>query len=261
MAKVKCSVPGPHAGDPPYATGLHPTLSGDPNDVPPMHVEKGSSDSIKLVDNPPGYTGPAGPRRDAAWLAYLSQQNGTTSGRVSASLVLPNPDAVRDPGLKTVGAAARQQGVSYTWGGGHPDKAPLPGVTTGILTDDRVDKHGKEDGSWTYHDDRRTGFDCSGLARFATYEGHDGLDIGAGDVCDTIGQFAGLTAPGGAGSLVHDSALKPGDLIYYGPEGASHHVVIYAGNGLVIQARQSGVPIQVSPMDHRENHLNVHIKR
>jgi cell wall-associated NlpC family hydrolase len=246
-------VPGPHPGDPPYATGEHPTLAGDPHDVPPMHVEHGSSDTARLTDNPPGYTGPAGPQRDAAWQTYLSHQNGTTSGTITPQTFLPNPDAVSDPGLKTVGAAARQQGVSYAWGAGHPDKAPIPGVTTGTLYGDPANGRAHQ-----YGDGDRTGFDCSGLARFATYEGHNGLDISAGNEGNTVGQYRTLT-DGGTKNLVDGVDLKPGDLIYYGREGHSHHVAIYAGNGLVIQAHQSGVPIEVSPMDQEEAHFNVHV--
>ena len=36
----------------------------------------------------------------------------------------------------------------------------------------------------------------------------------------------------------------PGDLIYYGPPGASHHVVVYAGNGLVVEAEGSAYPLK-----------------
>jgi cell wall-associated NlpC family hydrolase len=251
-------VPGPHPGDPPYSTGLDPTLSGDPHDVPPMHVEHGSSDTVELRDNPPGYTGPAGPGRDAAWQAYLSQQSGTASGTITEKTFLPNPDAVSDPGLKTVGAAARQQGVSYAWGGGHPGDpkaaTPIPpSVTRGTL-------HGDPEGGGAHlnGDNNRTGFDCSGLSRFATYEGHNGLDISKGTWGDTRSQFQVLT-DGGTKNLVDGADLKPGDLVYYGPKGDSHHVAIYAGNGLVIQAHQSGVPVEVSPMDQEGAHFNVHV--
>jgi cell wall-associated NlpC family hydrolase len=70
-----------------------------------------------------------------------------------------------------------------------------------------------------------------------------------------------LTAEGGRGRRVlNDADLKPGDFIFYGDSGAlSHHVVIYAGNGLVVQAHQSGVPIEVSPMEHVEDHFGVHV--
>lgn len=212
-----------------------------------MQVPKGSSDTVVLQDNPPGYSGPAGAARDAAWQAYLSQQSGATKGSVTSGTVLPNPDAVSDPGLKTVGAAAKQQGVSYTWGGGHLKDT---GVSPGWVV--------KGDRSETYNDNLRTGFDCAGLARFATDEGR-GTDINVGDSGNTVGQYAALTAPGGGGTVIPDSVLKPGDLIYYGTPGNSEHVVVYAGNGLVVQAHQSGEPVEVSPIDLGWEHRSVHL--
>jgi cell wall-associated NlpC family hydrolase len=197
-----------------------------------------------LVDNPPGYNGPAGPERDQAWLNYLSQSDGTTTGVVNpGTLVLPNPDAVSDPRLKTVGAAAKQQGVSYSWGGGHDPKAP--GVSVGHRND-------TADESWHYNDQNRTGFDCSGLARFATAEG-SGVNVGSGN---TVSQEEALQNLGA--TLVPNSALQPGDLIYYGPPGDSTHVAVYAGNGLMIQAEGSGIPVEVSPLRHG-NDRNYHV--
>lgn len=239
----------PHKGDLGYQTRLTPTLAGDPRDHPPMKVDAGSSDTVVLQDNPPGYSGPAGPGRDAAWQTYLAQQSGAKSGTVSPTLVLPNADAVSDPGLKTVGAAAKQQGVSYAWGGGHIEGKT--GVSHGQLNTIM-------DESWTYNDHQRIGFDCAGLARFATSEGR-GIDINAGNIDDTVGQYGALSGPGGRGRPVADAMLKPGDLIYYGPVGAPHHVAIYAGNGLVVQAHGSGIPVEVSPIDLTEQHVNVHI--
>jgi uncharacterized protein YukE len=238
------TVPGPHPDDPPYETGLQPTLAGDPNDQPPMRVSPGSSDRVRLTDNPPGYDGPAGPERDKAWLDYLSQSDATTRGTVNPGvLVLPNPDAVSDPRLKSVGAAAKQQGVSYSWGGGHDPKAP--GVSVGHLND-------QQDESWTYHDNNRTGFDCSGLARFATAEG-SGVNIGSGNTVAQEDVLQGLGI-----NPIPNSALQPGDLIYYGPPGDSTHVAVYAGNGLMIQAEGSGIPVEVSPLrlgDNRNYHV------
>ena len=154
-----------------------------------------------------------------------------------------------DPGLKTVGAAAKQQGVSYAWGGGHlPGK---PGVSRGWRSD-------SADSSWTFNDQNRTGFDCSGLARFAAAEGY-GFDINADNIGNTVGQEAWLTAAGGQGTAIPDSVLTPGDLIYFGPPGASHHVVVYAGNGMVVQAQGSGEPVEVSPIDLSEQHRNIRL--
>lgn len=253
----KDTVPGPHPGEPGYKTGLTPTTAGTEGDQLPMKPDPGSSDKIRLQDNPPGYNGPAGPERDAAWQKYLSQSNGTAPGKVDpATLVLPNPAAVSDPGLKTVGAAAKQQGVSYAWGGGHnPDNT---GVSKGHkATAAEVGADNIPDESWTYNDQNRTGFDCSGLARFATEEGH-GVNTGIGSG-NTVSQFNAMTG-NGAHSVIPDSALKPGDLIYYGPPGASHHVAVYAGNGLMIEASGSGHPVEVSPIrGNGEQHQNVHV--
>lgn len=247
--KTDDTVPGPHDGDPPYKTGMKPTLAGSPGDHPPMHVAAGSSDTVSLADNPPGYNGPAGPERDAAWQHYLSQHCGATRGTVDPSLVLPNPGAVSDPGLKTLGAAAKQQGVTYAWGGGHGKD---PGVSVGHkATAAEVGQQNIPDESWTYNDNNRTGFDCSGLARFATDAGHGG-DLSGG----TVTQEHTLTSQGRA--PVADADLKPGDLIYYGPPGGSHHVVVYAGNGLVVQAHGSGEPVEVSPIDLSEQHRGYH---
>lgn len=243
------TVPGPHGGDPRYQTGQTPTLAGTPGDSRRMQVSPGSSDRVRLQDNPPGYSGPAGPSRDAAWQSYLGQRSATTPGAVTPGTVLPNPDAVSHPGLKTVGAAAKQQGISYAWGGGH-----LPG-TPGVS---RGWRNNNADASWTFDDQNRTGFDCSGLARFAASEGH-GFDISANNIGNTVGQEAALTAAGGHGTRVPDSALMPGDLIYYGPPGASHHVVVYAGNGLVVEAEGSGIPVEVSPIELGEQHRNIRL--
>jgi cell wall-associated NlpC family hydrolase len=237
------TVPGPNPGDPGYATGLSPTLAGAPGDDPAMSVAAGSSDQVRLLDKPPGYNGPAGPDRDQAWLTYLSQHDGVTPGTVDGALVLPNPDAVSDPRLKTVGAAAKQQGVSYAWGGGHDPKA------TGVSVGHRNDT---VDGSWTFNDQNRTGFDCSGLSRFATAEGR-GFDMGSGNTV-----FQENVLPSHGAVVVPDSALQPGDLIYFGPPGGSVHVAVYAGDGLMIQAAQSGQPVEVSPMRH-DQHRNYHI--
>ena len=43
------------------------------------------------------------------------------------------------------------------------------------------------------------------------------------------------------------SADARGDVIFYGP-GGSQHVTIYLGNGQMLEAQQSGVPVKVSPV-------------
>ena len=174
----------------------------------------------QLADNPPGYTGGPGPERDAAWQNYLA--NYPKDGRG----FLPNPDAVSDPGLKVVGNAGTQLGTSYAWGG-----KGLNGPGKGTLASDPPGG-----GAHVYGDDNRVGYDCSGLAEYSAYQ-TNGTDIGAG----TGNQIDSTNlAP-------VDGPLKTGDFVYYGSGGA-HHVGIYVAPGVIINAPESGLPVE---LDHR----------
>ncbi|HEV2361953.1 MAG TPA: NlpC/P60 family protein, partial [Acidimicrobiales bacterium] len=42
--------------------------------------------------------------------------------------------------------------------------------------------------------------------------------------------------------------LEPGDLIFYGYSGYLYHVVMYAGNGQVIQAADTGTTVGFTPL-------------
>ncbi|GAB3714965.1 C40 family peptidase [Mariniluteicoccus flavus] len=82
------------------------------------------------------------------------------------------------------------------------------------------------------------GFDCSGLVRWAYFRatGVDGLD-------GTAQMQKNLSAQ--RGKLVPTNNLVPGDILFFG-HGNAHHIGIYLGNGKMINALQSGSPIQVS---------------
>lgn len=182
-----------------------------------------------LADNPPGYNGPAGPERDAAWQNYLAHFPKNERG------FLPNPDAVNDPGLKVVGNAATQLGTSYAWNGGNT-RGPSKGDHGYDPTTGKIDP---SDGAEIYRDYNRVGFDCSGLAEYAAAQARPGVDIG-----DWTGPQVGspnlTTVPAGA-------PLRPGDFVYYGA-GPAHHVGIYVAPGVIINAPQSGLPVE---LDHR----------
>jgi cell wall-associated NlpC family hydrolase len=177
----------------------------------------------QVSDNPPGYTGGPGPERDAAWQQYLANYPKNGKG------FLPNPDAVQDKGLKTVGAAAQQLGTSYAWAGGDTN-----GPSKGVLAD-------KPDDSHVYGDNNRVGFDCSGLAEYAAHQATlsadgKGVDIG-GYTGSQVGSPTMHTLPPG-------EAPKPGDMVYYG-SGEAHHVGIYVAPGVIINAPGSGVPVEL----------------
>lgn len=190
-------------------------------------VWRGSWNNPQLVDNPPGYCGCPGPERDAAWQNYLASFPADQRG------YLPNPEAVGDRGLKLLGHAATELGTSYAWGG-RGIKGPGPGTL--------VNDCG---GAATYRDDQRIGFDCSGLVYHAAWQTIDS-DIGTWTGAQVRSPILVDVPPG--------SPQRPGDLIYYG-EGDAHHVGIYVAPGIILNAPQSGYPVQ---LDRRPNIAGYH---
>ena len=75
------------------------------------------------------------------------------------------------------------------------------------------------------------GFDCSGLTS---------LDYRVHGV--TIPRDADAQAV--KGSWVSRTAPRVGDLMFYATAGRVHHVSIYAGGGLMVQAPRTGLPVQ-----------------
>jgi hypothetical protein len=88
------------------------------------------------------------------------------------------------------------------------------------------------------------GFDCSGFTQ-AIYASQ-GLNIGR----DTTAQLRSGATVGRDGDWAGDvNQLQPGDLIFYGAPGAAGpnaHVVMYIGNGRVIQA--GGRSVNIAPL-------------
>ncbi|MGE5695010.1 MAG: NlpC/P60 family peptidoglycan endopeptidase RipA [Candidatus Sericytochromatia bacterium] len=103
-----------------------------------------------------------------------------------------------------------QIGVPYSWGGG---TAAGPSVGQG---DDTI------------------GFDCSGLVLYS----FAGVGI-------KLPHYSG--AQYDMGRKIPSAQMERGDVIFYGP-GGSQHVTIYLGNGQMLEAQQSGVPVKVSPV-------------
>ena len=75
------------------------------------------------------------------------------------------------------------------------------------------------------------GFDCSGLTS---------LDYHARGVI--IPRDADAQAV--QGTAVPQSALRPGDLLFYATRGHVHHVSIYAGNGRMVQSPRTGSTVE-----------------
>lgn len=77
------------------------------------------------------------------------------------------------------------------------------------------------------------GFDCSGLTQYVFAE--NGISIPR----VTTGQEY-------SGTMISLSQLEPGDLVFFGSRGATHHVGIYVGGGNYIHAPQTGDVVKVT---------------
>ena len=125
-------------------------------------------------------------------------------------------------GLAAVDRARHWLGMPYIWAGGSA-YGPTDGGCTDPIAPCGV-----------------VGFDCSGLTLNA-WAPFISLDHFANTQYFQAGRF-------------HPSAgqFQPGDLLFWGNPGASgglHHVAIYAGNGQVIQAPESGDVVRYTPWD------------
>lgn len=108
--------------------------------------------------------------------------------------------------------AGTQLGVPYSWGGGSLT-GPSRGVDSGAGT---------------------VGFDCSGLTRYAF--------AGVGVL---LPRYSGDQYT--AGRQLPPAQAKRGDLLFWGPGGGQHEA-LYLGNGQMIEAQQTGVPVKISPV-------------
>lgn len=123
--------------------------------------------------------------------------------------------------IETVIARAQAQvGVPYAWGGGDAN-GPTQGIRDGGVAD-------------SYGDYNKIGFDCSGLVLYA-FAGV-GIDLP---------HYTGYQYQ--RGTKVSPSEMQRGDLIFYGPN-AENHVAIYLGDGMMIEAPQSGATVSVNPV-------------
>lgn len=144
--------------------------------------------------------------------------------------------------------ALSQRGVPFVWGGGNafgptrgrPDPAAVgfgpaagtvPGVIPGATTVPGATTATTAPGAGT------VGFDASGLVQYAFAGAGLKLPRSSGE------QYS-------AGRKVTPAQARPGDLIFYGPNG-SQSVAIFLGNGQMIEATEPVVtvsPVRTSGM-------------
>jgi cell wall-associated NlpC family hydrolase len=115
-------------------------------------------------------------------------------------------------------------GSPYSWAGG--DRlGPTLGRTDG--------------GDASRYDDHIVGFDCSGLTLYALHPWR------------TVSHFAADQYLQAGEYHPPITGLQRGDLVFWSSDGTQrgiHHVAIYAGDGNVIQAPQSGDVVKVTPL-------------
>lgn len=115
-----------------------------------------------------------------------------------------------------VNRALSQLGVPYAWGGGDAN-----GPTRGIRDGGVADQHG---------DYNKIGFDCSGLMIYAF--------AGVGKA---LPHYTGYQYTAGPQHPV--SQRKRGDMLFW-----PGHVALYLGDGLMVEAPQSGDVVKISPV-------------
>lgn len=164
--------------------------------------------------------GPAEESSSAAELAGVLEDLPTASS-VEESAAVELGDASRSEKIEAVIARAESQiGVPYAWGGGDAN-GPTKGIRDGGVAD-------------SFGDYNKVGFDCSGLMIYA----FAGVGI-------SLPHFTGYQY--NKGQRISPQEMERGDLIFYGPSG-NHHVAIYLGDGMMLEAPQSGQTVTKSPV-------------
>lgn len=134
----------------------------------------------------------------------------------------PGPRPPASGSVSTViNRALSQQGVPYAWGGGNAH-----GPTRGIRDGGVADRHG---------DYNKIGFDCSGLMIYAF--------AGAGI---PLPHYSGYQYR--SGPRVPLAQRRPGDMLFWATGGRIHHVALYLGNGMMVEAPYSGSYVRVTPV-------------
>ncbi len=116
--------------------------------------------------------------------------------------------------------------VPYSWGGGHSGK---PGPSLGTCVGYTGSIH-------PCPANHTVGTDCSGFVRWVYDLAFKKDVLGSGSTNNQIRHLHRVSA----------SAARPGDLVFYGTLSNTHHVGIYIGHGLMINALETGTHIQTN---------------
>ena len=193
---------------------------------------------------------------------FTAMQGGpaTIAGSVNAGRATPGPEAGAGVSFASVLQAVQgDQGPTGTAAAGAGTSSeistPVGGQSLGTVSAGPSGQVSEQliaaAKSWigtpyVYGGTSKAGVDCSGFTQ-GVYQSL-GVNIGR----DTSAQFKSGQRVGLDGNWQADvGQLQPGDLIFYGEPGASGpnaHVVMYIGNGQIIQAAHSGTNVAVGPL-------------
>jgi cell wall-associated NlpC family hydrolase len=162
----------------------------------------------------------AAAKKAAAQQAAASQPPSSGGGSGGGGTA-PAPPSSSHSVAAVIARARSVLGVPYAWGGGN-----YSGATRGIHDGGVADSYG---------DYKKIGFDCSGLMMYA---------FAAAGV--HLQHFTGYQYH--AGRHVPLSQIQPGDMLFWHTGSYIHHVALYIGNGMMIEAPQSGSVVRISPV-------------
>lgn len=153
----------------------------------------------------------AAKQAEDARIAAAGKAGVSTSGSASLSVRIAT----------VIQRAMSELGVPYAWGGGTSG-----GPSHGVHDDGVADSYG---------DYNKIGFDCSGLMVYA----FAGVGI-------QLPHYSGYQYY--AGTHIPISRIQPGDMLFYGNLSNIHHVTLYLGGGMMIEAPESGEVVHVTPV-------------
>ena len=158
-------------------------------------------------------------QRYLEWLAAKPREEEERARAAAAAAGRPVGGPVGGGVATVIARALAQQGVPYAWGGGNAN-GPTRGIRDGGIAD-------------SFGDYNKVGFDCSGLMIYAF--------AGAGI---RLPHYSGYQYE--SGRKVPLAQRRPGDMLFWATGGRIHHVALYIGDGMMVEAPYSGSRVRVT---------------
>lgn len=168
-------------------------------------------------------------RAEAARRAEEAARRAEEAARRVTSTTAP---AVTVPRLAVTTTTRRPDPAVGDGEGGAPARPPAPGAAAAVA--EAKKQLGKP---YEWGADGPDSFDCSGLTQWAWKAGGRSLPH------SSVAQY-------GATTRVPVSDVQVGDLLFYGSP--IHHVGIYAGDGQMVEASETGTPVRMASIYRRD---------